>query len=93
MLTEQEMRKIARDECVAMLGKELVYAHKDLCCSCYGMTASGMFEYNLGMDTKEYEPKAPLMGEETPMKFYAFVTVNPKTGKVTRDYKNSTLPS
>lgn len=90
MLSEDRLRKIARDECVDMLGKDLVYAHKDLCCSCYGLMDSGMFEYNLGMDTKEREYH---MGGESKMEFYAFVSVDPETGQVTRDYENSTLPN
>lgn len=92
MLGEKELIKIARDACVDMLGKDLVYAHKEQCCSCYGMTDSGVFEYNLGMDTEESEPAKILMGVETPMEYYAFVRVDPETGEVTKDYKSSTLP-
>ena len=89
MLSKEEMMKIALDECIEMIGKELVYAHKDLCCASYGMSHEGMFKYNLGMDTQHRELP---MGDETPMEFYAFVVVNPNTGEVIRDYKNSILP-
>lgn len=90
MLKENELRRIARDECVAMLGKDLVYAHKDLCCAAYGMMNDGLFHYTLGMDTDEH--KDWHIGENTDMKYYAFVIVHPQTGKVTRDYESSTLP-
>lgn len=90
MLSKEEMMKIALNECVNMLGRDLVMQHKDLCCCACGMSNAGMFEYNLGMDIEEKPYK---MGDETPMDFYAFVVVDPKTGKVTRDYKNSILPN
>ena len=90
MLSERDLMKIALDECVEMIGKELVYKHKDLCCSTYGMSYEGMFEYNLGMDTKETEEF--IIGSNTPMEYYAFVVVNPLTGEVTRDYESSILP-
>ena len=90
VLSENELKKIALDECVEMIGKELVYQHKELCCSTYGMSYDNMFEYNLGMDTEEKEYK---MGDETPMEYYAFVVVNPQTGEVTRDYESSILPN
>ena len=93
MLSEKELKKIARDACVDMLGKDLVYAHKELCCSCCGMTDSGLFEYNIGLDIEASEPEKSLMGAETPMKYYAFVSVDPETGEIKKDYKNSTLPS
>ncbi|MCI6018606.1 MAG: hypothetical protein MRZ59_07135 [Clostridiales bacterium] len=84
------MMKIALDECVDMLGKEFVEQHKHLCCCTYGLSHEGKFLYNLGMDTEEIDVP---MGDETPMKFYAYVVVDPINGKVTRDYKNSILPS
>lgn len=89
MLSETKMMEIALNECVQMLGKELVMKHKDLCCCSCGTLSNGMFTYNLGMDTQQ---KPYNMGDETPMEFYAFVIVNPKTGAVTRDYENSILP-
>lgn len=89
MLDKQQMMKIALNECVQMLGENLVMKHKELCCCSCGTSSDGMFKYNLGMDTKQITYK---MGNETPMEFYAFVIVDPKTGKVTRDYENSILP-
>lgn len=89
MLDKQQMMKLALNECVQMLGEDLVMKHKELCCCSCGTSSDGMFRYNLGMDTKQRTYK---MGDETPMEFYAFVIVNPETGKVTRDYENSTLP-
>lgn len=90
MLAKQDMMKIALNECVAMLGEDLVMKHKDLCCCTCGINSSGLFAYNLGIDTSE----TPLsVGKETPMEFYAFVTVNPKTGEVKRDYEKSVLPN
>lgn len=89
MLDKQQMMKIALNECVQMLGENLVMKHKELCCCSCGTSSDGMFKYNLGMDTKQSTYK---MGNETPMEFYAFVIVDPKTGKVTRDYENSILP-
>ena len=89
MLSEEKMMEIALDECVQMLGRDLVMKHKDLCCCSCGTLSDGMFAYNLGMDTKQRTYK---MGDETPMEFYAFVIVNPKTGTVTRNYEKSILP-
>ena len=89
MLDKQQMMKLALNECVQMLGEDLVMKHKDLCCCSCGISSDGMFKYNLGMDTKQCTYK---MGDETPMEFYAFVIVNPETGKVTRDYESSILP-
>ena len=89
MLTKQNMMEMALKECVAMLGEDVVMSHKDLCCCTCGMDDDGLFVYNLGLDTSE----TPLsIGKETPMEFYAFVTINPKTGEVKRDYKKSVLP-
>ena len=90
MLSTEKMIKIALPECVDMIGKKLVDAHKDLCCGSYRTTEEGLFSYVLGMDTKSSKYS---MGKETPMEFYAAVIVDTKTGKVTRDYKNSVLPS
>ena len=90
MLSKSQMMKIALNECVDMIGKDIVKKHKDLCsCSC-GIKENGMFSYCLGMDTKR---ASFVIGKETPMEYYAFVFVDPKTGNVTRDYKNSTLPN
>lgn len=91
MLTEIELRRIARDECVAMLGKDLVYANKDLCCAAFGTMSDGLFHYTLGLDTEELTDWH--IGENTKMRYYAFVVVDPATGKPTRDYKSSTLPN
>lgn len=93
MLVESEMKMIAKEECVEMLGKDLVYSYKDLCCPFYGYTDSGLFQYGIGMDTKQCELTSILIGKETKMEYYAIVTVDPETGEVTRDYENSTLPS
>ena len=41
MFVESEMKMIAKEECVEMFGKDLVFAHKDLCCPFYGYTDSG----------------------------------------------------
>ena len=90
MLSKQKLMELALNECIDMLGKDLVMKHKDLCCCTCGMYSDGMFRYNLGMDTKE--TKAYKMGDETPMQFYAFVIVNPKTGEVIREYDKSVLP-
>jgi hypothetical protein len=89
MLNKQKLMEIALTECVQMLGEELVMQHKDMCCCSCGNTEDGMFAYNLGMDTRKRPYK---MGDETPMEFYAFVIVNPKTGSVARDYNKSVLP-
>lgn len=89
MLNKPQMMKLALNECVQMLGEELVMKHKELCCCSCGISSDGMFRYSLGMDTKQNTYK---MGDETPMEFYAFVIVNPKTGTVTRDYEKSILP-
>lgn len=90
MLNKQQMAKIALNDCVAMLGKDLVEKHKDLCCCSYTILEDGTLSYCLGMDTKEQPYK---MGDETPMEFNAFVIVDPKSGTVTRDYNKSTLPN
>lgn len=89
MLDRQQLMRIALNECVEMIGEDLVMKHKDLCCCTCGNNLDGMFTYNLGMDTKRTNVK---MGDETPMEFYAFVVINPNTGEVTRDYANSVLP-
>ena len=90
MLSTEKMIKIALSECVNMIGKELVATHKDLCCGSYRTTEEGLFSYVLGMDTKGGNYS---LGKETPMQFYATVIVDPKTGNLTRDYKNSVLPN
>lgn len=90
MLNKEQMMKIALNECVAMIGKSLVDSHKELCCATCSTTEEGLFSYCLGMDT---ELKDVPMGDETPMQYYAFVIVDPKTGKATRDYKRSILPN
>ena len=90
MLSEKEMIKIALEECVSIIGKDLVYAHKDLCCASYGFNSNGVFEYIFGIDTEERPYK---MGDETPMEYYAFVSVDPKTGAVKRNYEESVLPN
>lgn len=89
MLSEKELKKIALEECVEMIGKELVDKHKELCCCAYGTTEDGLFDYSLGMDTEEKEYG---LGDETPMKYNAYVSVDPSDGKVTRNYKHSILP-
>ena len=53
------------------------------------MMSDGLFHYSLGVDIKE---RAYKMGDETPFEYVAFVVVDPKTGEVTRDYKESFLP-
>lgn len=90
MLTNDKLEKIALDECINMIGENFVMKHKEFCCASYGIMSDGLFHYNLGMDTRQREWQ---FGGETPMEFYAFVVVNPKTGQVTRDYDNSTLPN
>ena len=90
MLTEKELKKIALNECVDMLGKDLVEQHKNLCCACWGMEDNA-FTYNLGMDSEKREPKRLSTGGPL-MEYYAFVKVDPNTGSVTRDYKSSSLP-
>ena len=88
-MDERELLKRGLDECIEMLGRDLVYSHKELCCDFYGYTPEGMIDYGLGMDTKE----VPFVwGDETPMEYYAFVTIDPKTGSITREYEKSTLP-
>lgn len=89
MLNKAQMMKIALNECIDMIGEELVNSHKELCCASYCTTEEGLFSYCLGMDT---ELKKLPMGDETPMEFYAFVIIDPETGKITRDYNNSILP-
>ena len=89
MLDKSQMMQLALQECMQMLGEELVMKHKELCCCSCGISSDGLFNYNLGMDTKQ---RAYKMGDETPMEYYAFVTINPKTGEIFRDYKNSILP-
>ena len=90
MLSEKQMMSIALNECIEMIGKDLVEAHKERCCCSCGTKEDGMFYYCLGMDTQE---TPYVMGKETPMEFYAFAIVNPQTGDVTRDYQNSKLPA
>ena len=90
MLSDANMMKIALDACVKMLGRDLVNKHKELCCCSFGKKENGLFSYSLGLDTKKGDF---IMGEETPTEFCALVLVDPKTGNVTRDLKNSRLPS
>ena len=88
MISNEKLKKIALNECVNMIGENLVMKHKEFCCASYGMFSDGLFHYNLGMDTKEREW---VFGGETPMEFYAFVTVNPGTGVVICDYGSCML--
>ena len=100
MLSMKEMRILARDECIQMIGYDLVMEHKDLCCACAGMEDDGLFHYNLGVSLEESETEKMrkrgeikgLLIRETPMDYYAFVVVNPETGEVIREYDISTLP-
>ena len=90
MLNKEKLMEIALNACVNMLGEDLVNEHKELCCCTCGMKDDGLFHYNLGLDTADRELN---IGGETPMEFYAFVVVDPVTGKVTKDYKSSILPN
>ena len=89
MLTESQLIYAALVDCVDMLGEELVAQHKDLCCASYGFQNNGVFSYCLGMDTTQ---NILPIGDETPMQYYAFVTVDPESGTVTRDLNKSVLP-
>lgn len=94
MLTEKELRKIALDACVEMMGADFVEPRKNLSGCCYGFSDDGMFDYSLGMDEKERKSeKGVLVIGNTPMDYYAFVKVNPNTGEVTRNYEDSVLPA
>lgn len=90
MLQKEKLMEIALDACINMLGKSLVMENKEFCCCTCGTKDDGLFYYSLGMDTKE---KEFVIGGETPMQYYAFVVVDPESGKVTKDYKSSTLPN
>lgn len=90
MLSEEKMIKLALNECVDMLGKDNIEKYKDLCCCTYGTSETGEFLYCLGMDTEKRDYK---IGDETPVEFCAHVVVNPETGEISRDYKNSILPN
>ncbi len=89
MLYSEEMKKKALNECINMIGEDLVSKHKDLCCVTYGIRNNKILEYSLGLDTEvsEYKP-----GGETPMKYYAMIEMDIDTGEITRDYENSVLP-
>ena len=93
MFTEDEMRKLGLNECVDMIGRDLVMAHKDLCLDMWTWK-NGMFHYGLGMslEEREYPPHAILMSN-TPMDFYAWTIIDPESGRVVRNYEDSTLPN
>lgn len=89
MLGNKKMIELAQTECIKMLGEEFVKKHKDRCCPCYGINDDKLFRFTLALSV---EDKPYKMGDETPMDYYATVTVSPKSGEVTRIYKDSNLP-
>lgn len=91
MLNKQEMKKIALAECIKMVGKDFFELYKENCCAGYGMTDSNLFRYSLCVELEESEEWT--IGDNTPFDYYVFVLVNPETGEVIRDYKNSILPN
>ena len=90
MLKEKAMIKIGKEECIAMLGKENVEKHRDLCCLFHGMD-DDRFTVGIGMDTKGKTDVGITFGN-TKMEYYAIVKIDPKDGTVYRDMENSILP-
>ena len=88
-MTEKELMAIGIEEGKKMLGESLVELYKDHCGCTYGFEEDGSYQFILQMDTRELEYK---MGNETPYEYAAFVTINPLTKEVFRDYDNSRLP-
>lgn len=94
MLDVKELRKIGRNEAVEMLGGfDSVKKYEELCVDSYGMENDREFSYFLGFDTVETNYDHKIMINEESLEYYAMVKVNAMTGAVTRDYKNSRLPS
>lgn len=90
MLTEKEMNKLAQPICIEMLGKDFVEKRKDLCMACWG--------YQFNDDEYVYSYTVLVNEEEEPKNadefdYSASVYVDDKTGEVTKDLKNSRLPS
>lgn len=89
MLTQKEMKKIALDECVQMLGEQLVMSNKNLCCDSFELNDNN-FSYALCLDLTAVGGR--LLENENPMKYIACVNVDPVKGTVQRDLDQSRLP-
>lgn len=89
MLTQKEMKKIALDECVQMLGEQLVMKNKNLCCDSFELNDNN-FSYALCLDLTAVGGR--LLENENPMKYIACVNVDPVKGTVQRDLDQSRLP-
>ncbi len=91
MLKKNELKSLALNECIKIMGEDFVSVYKDKCAVYYGYTDDNQFKYTLCIDTKEGESFT--IGANTPFDYYARVLINAETGEVTRDYKNSILPN
>ncbi|MBQ0004620.1 MAG: hypothetical protein KBS68_02020 [Clostridiales bacterium] len=90
MIEKSELKSLALDACIDMIGRHFVMQHKDDCCASCGILNDGLFHYWLGMDTRDVEWS---FGGETPMEYAAHVLIDINTGALTRDYESSRLPA
>lgn len=89
MLTQKEMKKIALDECVQMLGEQLVMNNKNLCCDSFELNDNN-FSYALCLDLTPVGER--MLENENPMQYIACVNVDPVKGTVRRNLEQSRLP-
>lgn len=78
MKPAEELKKIAYDECIQMLGLGLVKEFQHLCGYSCGLD-DDVFRYTMNIETNDNSYKASVM-------------VDPYTGEVKRNLKNSVLP-
>ena len=78
MKPAEELKKIAYDECIQMLGLGLVKEFQHLCGYSCGLD-DDVFRYTMSLETNDNS-------------YRASVIINPYTGEVQRNLKNSILP-
>ena len=94
MFSENDLMEIGERECKSMFSEDFINKYRRNGGFTYGLDDTGNVNWcALGISTDDYEDKIEYrMGGETPDEFVAFVNIDPETGEVTRDYKNSRLP-
>lgn len=93
MLNKEKMIPIARKECIKMLGEEFYEKHKDNACYAKWYGWDGVFYCAICIDSKPHDDTNKIMGGETPYEYVAIVGIEPATGSIARNLKDSILPS
>lgn len=91
MLEKPELKEIGKKALAEMFGIEFVKKYGQNICLCMDrVVADEPFSVVATADTNP--PKDFRIGDESESEYVAFVTINPKTGEVYKDYFNSRLP-